>query len=297
MQIVKEKAYAKINLFLDVLSCREDGFHEIRSVMHTVSLCDDVTVKLTASPTTKITIRVEDAPYVPADSRNLAYRAAELFLRAGKLTGAVDIHLLKRIPTAAGMAGGSSDAAAVLRALNRLYKKPFSTAFLLKLAAELGSDVPFCLLGRTALCEGRGERMQPFTAPMGYTFVVACGDERISAKAGYEMLDERYDRFSGRVPTGGDAAYSALRAWLCEGGARPDFLFNVFEEAVLSTCPCAAHIKDRMQACGAVLTLVSGSGPSVFGVYENAEAAGLAAEGLRAEDIRAFAVISASEVV
>ncbi len=297
MQIVKEKAYAKINLFLDVLSRRADGFHDIRSVMHAVSLYDDVTVKLTPSSAVRITIRVEDAPYVPADSRNLAYRAAELFLRAGKLTGTVDIHLVKRIPTAAGMAGGSSDAAAVLRALNRLYKKPFAATFLLKLAAELGSDVPFCLLGHTALCEGRGERMQPFASPKGYTFVVACGDERISAKAGYEMLDGRYDNFSGRVPTGGAAAYEELRAWLCEDAKRPQCLFNVFEDAVLSTCPCAVHIKESMAASGAVLTLVSGSGPSVFGIYESAALADGAAERLRREGVRAFAVVSASDDV
>ena len=290
MQIVKERAYAKINLFLDVLSRREDGFHDIRSVMHTVSLYDEVTVQRTDAPKRRITITVENAPYVPADSRNLAYRAAELFLDRGEYTDAIDIHLVKSIPTAAGMAGGSSDAAAVLRAMNRMYKRPFSQKLLLQLAAELGSDVPYCLLGHTALCEGRGERMQPLPAPRDVTFVVACGDERISAKAAYEALDGLYRNFDGSVPTGGSEAYGALTAWLLGQAGLPTALFNVFEEAVLPQCPCAERIKACLLSHGAHAALLSGSGPSVFGIFSSKGAAARAVEDLLSRGIRAYAV-------
>ncbi|MBQ7315436.1 MAG: 4-(cytidine 5'-diphospho)-2-C-methyl-D-erythritol kinase [Clostridia bacterium] len=292
MHTFKELAYAKINLFLDVLSLREDGFHDIRSVMHTVSLCDEVTLTLTPAKGASVSITVEDAPYVPADGRNLAYQAAETFLRRGHFHDRVDIHLVKRIPTAAGMAGGSSDAAAVLRGLNKLYRKPFSSRALLSMAVELGSDVPFCLLGHTALCEGRGERMTPLNAPKGVSFVVACADERISAKAAYAVLDERYASFDGSVATGGDGAFDALCAWLHGNGPMPQRLFNIFEDAVMSLCEGAAAIRRTLMREGASLALLSGSGPSVFGVFTDRSLAEAAAACLRAEGVRAFAVSS-----
>ncbi len=290
MQTVREHAYAKSTLFLDVLTRRVGGFRDIRSVMHTVSLFDEVTLTRTQAKGGRISIAVQGAPYVPADNRNLAYQAAELFLQQSDIRDAIHIHLIKIIPTAAGMAGGSSDAAAVLRGLNKLYKKPFSTRALLNMAAQLGSDVPFCLLGHTALCEGRGEVMTPLAPPRDVCFVVACADERISAKAAYELLDERYAGFDGSVPTGGAAAYDALLAWLSGNAPMPTTLFNIFEQPVMSLCAGAVTIKHTLLQQGALCALLSGSGPSVFGVFADETCAQAAAAALRADGIRAFAV-------
>ncbi len=288
MHTIKENAYAKINLFLDVLSRRSDGFHDIRSVMQSVSLCDEVTLTLSAAAVTSITISVVDGPYVPADSRNLAYKAAEIFLERAGLCRRVHIHLVKRIPTAAGMAGGSSDAAAVLRGMNKLCGSPFSTRALLSMAEALGSDVPFCLLGHTALCEGRGERMVPLRMPEGVWFVAACADESISAKAAYAALDEVFSDFDGTVETGGKEAFEQLLAWLRQEAPLPERLFNVFEDTVMVQCAGARHIRERLRREGASLVLLSGSGPSVFGIFTERAAAEQAAAKLCAEGIRAF---------
>ena len=161
MTVVKEKAYAKINLYLDVVARRDDGFHDIRTVMHSVTLSDDVTVILDRRDKgTGLRMLVDGNRRLPRDSRNIAYEAARLFLERAAIDASIIIKLKKRIPVAAGLAGGSSDAAAVLRAMNKLFKRPLSDRALLEIAAGLGSDVPYCLLGGTALCEGRGENMQ-----------------------------------------------------------------------------------------------------------------------------------------
>ncbi len=288
MHTIKENAYAKINLFLDVLCKRSDGFHDIRSVMQTVSLCDEVILTVSDANTTAVTISVTDGPYVPADGRNLACVAAQLFLKKAALCRKVHIHLTKRIPTAAGMAGGSSDAAAVLRGMNKLCGTPFSTRALLSMAEQIGSDVPFCLLGHTALCEGRGEKMVPLRMPQGVWFVAACADESISAKAAYAALDEVYSDFDGRVKTGGEEAFEQLLAWLRQEAPLPDRLFNVFEDTVMAQCSGARHIRERLRREGASPVLLSGSGPSVFGVFIERAAAEQAAAQLCAEGIRAF---------
>ena len=152
---ISEKAYAKINLFLDVVGKRADGFHEIKSVMQSVSLFDEVDVSVERADYSCITIKVENSD-IPADERNLAYLAAEAFLDKTGISAAVDITLRKYIPDRAGLGGGSSDAAAVLRALNMAFGDPLSKNELIALAEALGSDVPFCLVGGTRLCEGKG---------------------------------------------------------------------------------------------------------------------------------------------
>ena len=204
MTAVKEKAYAKINLFLDVLSKREDGFHDIRTVMHTVSLCDDVTVFYTPRDKTSIRISVDGNRYLPQDSRNLAYRAAELYLKKTAITASVEIKLIKRIPVAAGLAGGSADAAAVLRALNRINHKRLTDKALSELAGELGSDIPYCLFGKSALCEGRGENITRLPNAFLGHFVVAVGNEHVSTPKAYGALDVTFSDFDGSIPTGGN---------------------------------------------------------------------------------------------
>ncbi len=185
---LREGAFAKINLTLDVLGKRPDGYHDIQSVMQTISIRDDVEVEVgTAKPWT-LSCDKED---VPQDSSNLAWKAAEMFCRAAKRDPeGVAIRITKRIPTQAGLGGGSADAAAVLRALNRHYDYPFSIYALAELGAEVGSDVPFCTLGGTVLCQGRGERLRKLPDLPETLFVVCKPDFPVSTPELYRRLDE-----------------------------------------------------------------------------------------------------------
>ena len=278
---VYEKAYAKINLHLNVTAKRQDGFHDIETVMQTVSLCDELAVSLSPSDRAEAHLSVCGAD-LPTDSGNIALRAAELYLaRSGKI-GRIDISLVKRIPVAAGLAGGSADAAATLRALNRLFNSYFSESELLALAAELGSDVPFCLLGGRAVCRGRGELVEPVFSPTDLHFVIAIADgEQVSTPAAFRALDDMYSDFDGSVKH--DA---------------PDLtkLYNIFENAVFSTCSKAEILKRRMIELGATASLMSGSGPSVFGLFKDEPTARAAIEIISKEGACAYYARSVGRV-
>ena len=292
MTAVKEKAYAKINLCLDVVNKREDGFHSIKTVMHTVSLHDDVTVLYTSQDSVFIKVIVEGNRHLPVDSRNLVYKAASLYLERAGLSASVTIKLVKRIPVSAGLAGGSADAAAVLRALNRINNKHFAERALLDIAAELGSDVPYCLLGGTAFCEGRGELITRLKSSMLGHFVIAVASEHISTPAAYAELDKVFSDFDGSVKTGGEEALPVLLSSLERGALTRDGLFNVFERSVLNACPGARMLKSRLIELGASASLMSGSGPSVFGVFSSLEDAERARAALEADGITAFTACS-----
>ncbi len=288
MRVVKEKANAKINLYLDVLSKREDGFHDIKTVMHSVSLYDTLTVSICDAVRASVRLSVSGNRFLPTDTKNLATRAAYLFLERGAISAAVDISLEKRIPIAAGLAGGSSDAAAVLRAMNRLFGKMFSQRALRSMAEELGSDVSYCLSGRTALCEGRGELITPISCDLGLYLVIAIANEHVSTPSAYKTLDTIYSDFDGSVLTGGDARFTKLIDDLKKNTVTADGLFNVFEAAVLPTCSGAAKLKERMHALGAEAVLMSGSGPSVFGIFPTLEKAREVCAVLRTERYKAY---------
>lgn len=287
MRIQKEKANAKINLYLDVVSQRADGFHDIKSIMHTVSLCDEITVKYSPSKTTFIKLFISGNRFLPTDSKNLAYRAAALFLEKASLTAGIEITMRKNIPVAAGLAGGSADAAAVLKALNKIFGKLFSDKALSSIAGELGSDIPFCLYGKTALCEGRGEIMTKLSDNLKMHFVIAVGNEHVSTPTAYKRLDEIYSGFDGSVKTGGEERYARLLSDMKNGILSEEGLFNVFEDAVLPICPNAQKIKSQMKDFGAFAALMSGSGPSVFGVFKNEADARLAEKKLRDTGVNA----------
>jgi 4-diphosphocytidyl-2-C-methyl-D-erythritol kinase len=287
MRIQKERANAKINLYLDVVSQREDRFHDIKSIMHTVSLCDEITVKYTPAKITNIRLFVEGNRFLPSDSRNLAYRAAALYLERASLTANIEISMRKKIPVAAGLAGGSADAAAVLKAMNKIFGKLFSDKALASIASELGSDIPFCLYGKTALCEGRGEIMTKLPDTLKMHFVIAVGGEHVSTPTAYKRLDEIYSNFDGSVKTGGDSHYTRLLSDMKLGTLSEEGLFNAFEPAVLPICPNAEKIKATLKELGAIATLMSGSGPSVFGAFTDEISARLAEEKLRQNGINA----------
>ena len=260
---LREGAFAKINLTLDVLGKRPDGYHDIQSVMQTISIRDDVEVEVgTAKPWT-LSCDKED---VPQDSSNLAWKAAEMFCRAAKRAPeGMAIRITKRIPTQAGLGGGSADAAAVLRALNRHYDYPFSIYALAELGAEVGSDVPFCTLGGTVLCQGRGERLRKLPDLPETLFVVCKPDFPVSTPELYRRLDETA---IARRPD-----HTAMEAAIVQGdvGAIAGQLCNVFEPVVTEKHLELNYIKSLMNSYGALGFAMSGSGPSVYAIAPSFE--------------------------
>ena len=233
-------APAKINLFLDVTGRRPDGYHTITGVMQAVSLCDTVTVEVT-EPTgmyvcslgahtagaASITLTCTN-PDRPTDSRNLAWRAAEKFFAAtGRGCKKLAIHIEKNIPAAAGMAGGSTDAAAVLVALNQLFDLPLTTEALCEAGLTLGADIPFCIKGKAHITEGVGEILTPITPMPECELVVACGGEGVSTPAAYKALDTLYGNFDPAVYTPCAKKLNTLKTALCVEGniayAKPQF--------------------------------------------------------------------------
>ena len=281
-------ASAKINLFLDITGCRPDGYHTITGVMQAISLCDTVTVEVT-EPTgmylcsmgghttgaESITLTCSN-PDLPTDSRNLAWRAAEKFFDAtGRGCKNLLIHIEKRIPAAAGMAGGSTDAAAVLVALNDLFDHPLTTDALCEVGLALGADVPFCIKGKAHITEGIGEALTPIAPMPDCELVVACGGEGVSTPAAYKALDTLYGNFDPAAYTPHTKELTTLKTALWQGNltALCGSVFNLFESVVLPDRPVARQIKETLTEAGAITAMMSGSGPSVFGVFPKGDGA------------------------
>lgn len=283
-----ERANAKINLYLNVLSRREDGYHRIQSVMQTVSLCDLISLDFYPSAHTSIRMQASGDPSLPTDCRNLAFRAAERLLAHTGRSGAVEIRLEKHIPVAAGLAGGSADAAAVLRGLNALLGSPLSTEELLTLGAGLGADVPFCIRGGCAEVGGIGEELAQVPSMVSRPLLVACLGEGVSTPWAYAELDRRYGNFAEAREE--DGRLSRLLSALEKGEdiARTGALYNVFEEAVLPQRPGALALRRAMLDGGACAAMMSGSGPSVFGLFSDEQTAAATLEALRGMGAKAF---------
>lgn len=283
-----ERANAKINLYLDVVGRLENGYHEIVSLMQTVSLCDIITIDYLPAEQTAILLNASGNDAMPTDRRNLAWRAAEKFLIASGRRGEVRITIEKHIPMAAGLAGGSSDAAAVLRGLNALCGKPLTQDALCAIGATLGADIPFCIVGGGSMVTGIGETLEP-TDPMPQChLVVACMGEGVSTPWAYGKLDEQYGFFADAVQN--DAPAREILALMKRDGvvsACPKF-FNLFEEVVPKVQPYVDQLKSVMLQNKAVRAMMSGSGPSVFGVFETASDADLACTALRKFGATAF---------
>ena len=276
---VTENAYAKINLYLDVTSRRADGFHTVKSVMHTVSLSDTVEITAFSSEKTILELSCLPSGVLMEDGDNLVLRAAKSYLEKAGIQARLKITLRKNIPLSAGLAGGSADAAATLRALNRLYENCLSDDDLLSLAAYLGSDVPFCLIGGTALCEGRGEVLTPIDSKARLHFVIAKGDEQISTPTAYAALDREYEDFDGGEYHGAEQLSELLSSLV--SGRAPTSLYNIFESVIEPTAQSITRIKSIMLECGELSVLMSGRGPSVFGTFEDASRRTEAIDALR----------------
>lgn len=260
-----EKAYAKVNLTLAVGEKRPDGYHEVVSVMQRVSLCDTLTAEQTREG---ITLTCSD-PALPSGEENLAHRAASLFFRETGIAGGAALTLEKRIPSQAGLGGGSSDAASVLLALRRLYAPALSDTALEAMAAALGSDVPFFIRGGTQLATGRGEVLSPLPPLTDGWYVIVKPTESFSTPAMYRRLDELPPACTPPLPPlqGGLPALAAG-------------LFNRFETAIPAGS-AVWDIKARLAAYGALASLLSGSGSAVFGLFDTETAARAAVEALR----------------
>ena len=285
---VIEKAYAKINLHLDVTGIMSDGYHAVSTVMQSLSLCDVITVsdikKADNSPEFSVSCNLSG---VPCDERNLAVKAAMLFCEETGLSLSAHINIEKHIPMAAGMAGGSTDGAAVLRALNSACGYPLDTDSLCALGAKLGADVPFCIVGGTRFADGRGDILHEFPRMPDCSIVVACEGEGVSTPWAYKLLDETYNNFSDSAYTPKDT--NDLRTALTSGNVKEvaKNIYNIFESPVLARRPVAAQIKEILLSSGADGAMMSGSGPSVFGIFENEENAKKAAELLESRGFKA----------
>ncbi|MGN7388798.1 4-(cytidine 5'-diphospho)-2-C-methyl-D-erythritol kinase [Sporosarcina sp. SAFN-015] len=250
-----EKAPAKINLTLDVLHKRPDGFHEVEMIMTTVDLADRVWLR--PSNDGHINIRVSER-FVPNDRKNLAYQAADLLRRKYGIRDGVEITLDKKIPVAAGLAGGSSDAAATLRGLNRLWNLQLSADELAELGAKIGSDVSFCVHGGTALAKGRGEKIQHLPAPPNCWVILAKPSISVSTADIYRNLDVnsiKHPDTAGML----EALHSGSYNKMCAS------LGNVLEPVTMKLHPQVVVLKEKMEQFGADAVLMSGSGPTVFG--------------------------------
>ena len=265
MNELKEKAYAKLNISLDVKEAREDGFHDMEMIMQTVSLSDDISIRLSEDGEVKSTC---NASYIPNDDRNLAVRAAKLFFSAAGLekTGAF-ISIKKKIPVGAGMAGGSADAAAVLRALNRHFGFLFSQEKMLELAGKLGSDVPFCLIGGTALARGRGEILDRISPLPECAFAICKPEFSVSTPELFRALDGI--KMRSHPDTAG-----MLKAF--EEGSLDRIcrrMYNVFEDVPDRRMRTIAEIKSRILDGGAKGAVMTGTGSAVFGIFKDLHSA------------------------
>ena len=258
------KAFAKLNLTLDILRRREVGYHDLQMVMQSIDLADELTI----TPAEGVGAMSTTLSYLPSDGRNLAQMAAEAFRNAAGRGGQVDISIVKRIPVCAGMAGGSSDAAAVLRAMNELTGAGYTPAELAKIGEAVGSDVPYCVVGGTALAEGRGERLTPLP-PLPPCHVVVCKPPfPISTPQLFSRVDMR--KIARRPDTEGILA--ALAAGDLTGVARR--MYNVFEDVLEPRRQAEINaIKAALIDCGALGAAMTGSGPTVFGLFDDPAAA------------------------
>ncbi len=258
------KALAKINLGLDVLRRREDGYHEVRMIMQTIHLYDKIQIRKLPKPGIEVSTNLY---YLPVNENNLAYKAAKLLMDEFQITEGVHIGLKKHIPVAAGMAGGSSDAAAVLFGVNRMFRLGLSRQQLMERGVKIGADVPYCILRGTALAEGIGEKLTSLSPAPKCPVLIAKPPISVSTRMVYEnlKLDE------STVHPDIDAVISAIEA----GDARTmaEHMGNVLESVTCVRYPMIVQLKDTMMRYGAMNAMMSGSGPTVFGLFPDRKTA------------------------
>lgn len=266
------RAFAKINLGLDILRKRDDGYHEVRMIMQTIQMYDVLEIQRSKSPGISL---VTNLPYVPSDERNLVYKAAKLLMDEFHVEEGLSMRLDKSIPVAAGMAGGSSDAAAAFVGVNRLFGLGLSEQELMNRAVKVGADVPYCIMRGTALAEGIGEKLTWIPQVPRCFVLVGKPGVNVSTKMAYETLNLKsitcHPDIDGMIENikNGD-----LYGMVSKMG-------NVFEPGIIGRYPVIQEIKNLMEANGALKAMMSGSGPTVFGIFDDADKMAAAAAVLR----------------
>ncbi len=255
---------AKINLSIDVTGKRPNGYHDVEMILQEVAIADRITLTLRKDGEIRLT---SDSAAIPLNEDNLAWRAADRFFkRLGRNEG-VDIHIEKRIPMGAGMAGGSADAAGVLKGLNAIYGQPFDKDKLMEIGATLGADVPFCILGGCALAEGIGEKLTPLPMPPKMVCVIAKPEPNVSTKWVYENLDHTKKPEHLSVKAVADGIRNSDMFTISQNAG------NILENVTIPAYPIVGWLKEAFAEAGAVLTLMSGSGSAVFGLFRDEEEA------------------------
>ncbi len=280
MDIVKLNAYAKINLFLEVCEKRPDSYHNIDSIMQSVTLCDIVTVKMADS------IILSNTANLPNDSSNLAYKAAKIFFKYTGINSGAQIHIEKFIPISAGLAGGSTDAAAVLKALNKLYSTDIDIDTLCVLGAKLGADVPFCIKGGTYLTKGIGDKFTACNSLPECWIIIAKKGDGISTPYAYGEIDRTRGNNNNYIPKTSADIISALQKHNIEEVCKNTY--NIFESVVCPIRPFVDEQKNVLNKHNSLCSMMSGSGPSVFGVFLNKEDADSALKELQEYGSQAY---------
>ena len=266
------QAFAKINLGLDVLGKREDGYHEVRMIMQTIRMYDQLDMRKSVEPGIHLTTNKK---YIPVDENNLVWRAAKLMMDTCGIIEGVSIHLHTVIPVAAGMAGGSSDAAATLVGMNRLFHCGLSKEKLMELGVQIGADVPYCVLRGTALAEGIGEKLTVLPPMPDCWILIGKPGISVSTKYVYTTLDLNTDTVHPDI----DGMKKALEDGNLYGIT--ERMGNVLQDVTIPAYPEVERIKEQMKTLGAVNAMMSGSGPTVFGIFDNEEKAQEACQKLR----------------
>lgn len=275
MDKIQLKALAKINLGLDVLRRREDGYHEVKMIMQTIGLHDDLEIRKTKTPGIQVKTNLY---YLPTNENNLVYKAAKLLMDEFQIQDGVSIQLKKRIPVAAGMAGGSSDGAAVLWGINQMYGMGLSMQALMERGVRLGADVPYCIQRGTALAEGIGEKLSVLPPMPKCTILIAKPGISVSTKFVYENLHAN-DLKPEQHPDV-DSMIEAMRQK--DLGLLCSRMGNVLETVTIPAYPVINEIKRTMMDNGAIGSMMSGSGPTVFGIFDSPVAAKQAMKAVRA---------------
>lgn len=275
MDKIQLKALAKINLGLDVLRRREDGYHEVKMIMQTIGLHDDLEIRKTKTPGIQVKTNLY---YLPTNENNLVYKAAKLLMDEFQIQDGVSIQLKKRIPVAAGMAGGSSDGAAVLWGINQMYGLGLSMQALMERGVRLGADVPYCIQRGTALAEGIGEKLSVLPPMPKCTILIAKPGISVSTKFVYENLHAN-DLKPEQHPDV-DSMIEAMRQK--DLGLLCSRMGNVLETVTIPAYPMINEIKRTMMDNGAIGSMMSGSGPTVFGIFDSPVAAKQAVKAVRA---------------
>lgn len=273
---MKLRALAKINLGLDVLGRRADGYHELRMIMQTINMYDQLDMEISEEPGIKITTNL---PYVPVNENNLVYKAAKMLMDEFQVKEGLTVDLQKMIPVAAGMAGGSSDAAAAFVGVNKMFHLGLSEQELMERAVQIGADVPYCIMRGTALAEGIGEKLTRLPQLPKCYILVGKPAVNVSTKLAYENLDLQnmgaHPDIDGMIS---DIENGDLYTMVSRMG-------NVFEPGIIGKYPVIQEIKDLMEAHGALKAMMSGSGPTVFGIFDDKNKMKAAARVLRSSHL------------